>query len=143
MATGHLRGEARFTYDSALVHLLAIPLWRLEPVDNQPRYVFESVDASARHIVTIGTGVREMWATIRCENQPAELKDMLRAGMHADEVLTYQESESGTEYPSKLVEIEGGEVALMPDRERYGMGEYEVRIRLRREDGGTFDGLLT
>lgn len=147
MATAHLIGDARFTFTppggSLTTHKLAIPLWRLSPVDNQPRYVFESADLTARHIVTIGTGVREIWATIRMDNEPGNLRIMLRAGLQQDVTLTYYRTESGTAYPAKLVEVEGGEVVLTPDRDRYGMGEWEARIRLRRVDGNNFDGLLT
>ncbi len=136
MATEGLRGTtASIAYtpsgESQITHQLAYPFLELEAVDPQPRHVFVSADLSTRHIVQIGEGARDLWATIRFENEPGELKDLLRAGLHDDVTLTYEADESATGIDCKLIEIEGGEVALRPDRARHGYGEWEVRIRLR------------
>lgn len=123
---------------ATVTHTLAYPFLELERVEVQPRFVFESADLSARHIVTIGAGVQDLWATIRFENEPDELLTLLRAGLHEGATLTYRPAASGPEYECTLVDVEGGEVALRPDRVRHGYGEWECRIRLR----GDFDGLL-
>ncbi|HSH44474.1 MAG TPA: hypothetical protein VK966_01325 [Longimicrobiales bacterium] len=140
MATAALKGDARLEY-GATTHLLAAPLLELEPADVQPLKQFESADLTTRHIVTIGDGVRELHGTIRFENEPNALKALLRAALYEDETVTYRESGGGTGYPVKIVGTDTGGAALRPDRQRYGFGEWEVRVHLRATSG-TLDGLL-
>lgn len=145
MATQALKGDARFAYDpggGTITHLLALPLMDMQPVDGQPRFEWWSANQRTREIVTIGGGVSELWGTIRMDNQPNELKDMLRAAIHEDVTVTYRETAVGTAFPCKIVTTDSGEVALTPDPDRGGYGEWQVRVLLRRVDGGTFDGVL-
>lgn len=145
MATAHKKGTARFEYTLEGVlttFLLALPLRELTPVDIQPRFEWWSANESARRIVLIGNGVRDLWATIRMDDEPAALKALLRAGLHDDVVLTYRLSAGGVGYPCKLVETDTGEAEIKPDRDRRAFAEYETRIRLRRVDGGHLDDLL-
>lgn len=151
MATAALRGDARIVYTapgagSPTTHLLALQLMDLEPVDAIARHEWWSADMSTRSVLTVGSGVRELYGTIRCDNQPSELKTLLRHALNSDVTLTYRLTAAGTAYTCKLVAVVGakpGESGVIPDRDRYGFGEWEVRVHLRRVDGGTFDGLLT
>lgn len=142
MATAALKGSASLTPDGGSAHTLAVPLRDFEVIDRQPRHEWESADLSARNIVTIGDGVRDLWATIRFENEPGALKTLLRSAIYEDTTVTYQEESGGATFDCKVIATASGDVALQPDRDRYGFGEYEARIHLRRVDGGTFDDLL-
>jgi hypothetical protein len=144
MATAHLRGSERLQF-GAITHLLAIPLQDLQ---------FGRID---------------MWATIRCDNQPAQLIALLEAGL-MDETITYRRTAAGAAYPLKLVEVEGAVLAdsyhawwsadglsrsvvkvgpgpvgrrlINPDRDRAAMREWEARVHFRRVDGSTLEALL-
>lgn len=150
MATAALRGDARISYTppagALTTHLLALELSELEPIDGGSRYEWWSEDKTARSVVTVGSGVRELYATIRCDNQPGELKTLFRHALDSDVTLTYRLTAAGTAFECKLVAVVGarqGESGVIPDRDRYGFGEWEARVHLRRVDGGTFDGLLS
>ncbi len=149
MATSALLGDARIEYtppsEALVTHLLAVPLIELEG------------------------GQIDLWGTIRCENQPTNLIDLLENGL-MDVTLTYRLTDSGTAYPVKLVEVVGAILdpsyhawwskdgltrhvvkvgtapvarkLLSPDRDRLGFGEYEARLHLRRTDGDDLEDLL-
>ena len=146
MATAHLLRTARFTYTppggSPVVHLLALPLRELEVIDSRSRYDWWSEDGTSREIVTVGPSVREMVATIRMEDQPNELRAMLRAAIENDVTLNYEPTTGGTSYPVKVVRVLGGDggVQITLDRSRRG---WEARIHIRRVDGGTLDGIIS
>lgn len=144
MATAAIRGDERFEYTppggALTTHLLAVPLQEVEAIDTRPRTEWWSADGTARRVVTIGTGVRELRATVRMEDQPGNLKALLRAGLHDDVTITYRRAALGTAYPCKLVTVEGGEAGVRRDREK--VRTWEARIHIRRVDGGTFDALL-
>lgn len=146
MASAHHRGSARITYPApgggTITHHLAWPLRELEPADEYIVFEWWSADKTARNVVTVGSGVRELWATIRADNQPAELKALLRAGLIDNVTLSYRRSAAGAAFPFLLVATSTGGVRLERDRARGVLGEYEVRIHMRRVDGGTFDELL-
>lgn len=147
MATAHHRGSASILYPApgagTITHLLAWPLRELEPADEYSAFEWWSADRTKRNVVEIGTGVRDLWATIRADNQPAELKALLRAGLIDNVTLSYRRSAAGATFPFLLVATSTGGVRLERDRARAALGEYEVRIHMRRVDGGTFDELLT
>ncbi len=152
MATDALKGSARFEYTSpesstTVTHLLAVPLLAVAPASRRQRFEFWSADETNREVVVVGDGVPEVLATIRCENDPAGLTAMLRAALEHDVELTYfMESGDSDGLPVKVVAIVGSggdEIALEPDPDRVGFGEYMVRLQLRRTDGsGTLDRLL-
>lgn len=147
MASAHRSGSARIEYTppgaSLTTHLLALPLRELEPADEHAAFEWWSADKSSRSVVAVGSGVRDLWATIRADNQPAELKALLRAGLLGNVTMTYRRSATGTAFPFLLVATSTGGVRLERDRARAAFGEYEVRIHIRRVDGGSFDDLLT
>jgi len=147
MATQALQGSATIKFTPAggteIVHTLAVPLKEVEPTDPRTRFEWWSADLRNRNVVTVGGGVREIEATIRMDNQPDQVKQMLRVGLEENGTLTYQRTSGGTEFPAKLVAVVGAEAASVePDRDRAGFGEYEARLRLRRVDGGDFDELV-
>lgn len=149
MATTQLKGDASLAYVDPttsldVLHLLAIPLWGVQPFDNGARYDWWAEDLDSREVVTVGEGVSDILATIRCENQPAALKTLLRLALRHDLVLTY--TEDSVEYAMRLVAIEGASsqdlTPLLPDRDRLGFGEWECRLHLRAAGSTTtLDGL--
>jgi hypothetical protein len=153
MATAHLKGTPRFTYthpvDGATTHLLALPLSpvrEIVPSHRRERHDWWAADLVNREVVTIGGGVREVVCTIRMDNQPVELMEMLRVALEDDVTLTYERTTGGTGFPVRVVEImgaQGDEIPIEPARARYGGGEWEVAVRLRRTDGGVLDGMFT
>ncbi len=153
MATAHLSGEARFTYTpqggSEIVHLLAVPLSpvrELRPSSRVARYDWWAWNNVDREIVTVGDRVPEVVATIRLDDEPVELMAMLETALDDDTTLVYQLTESGAEFPVRVVEVmdsQGGDLGIIGDRGRFGAGEWEVQVRLRRTDGGSLAGIFT
>lgn len=146
--TQHQGTTAQLTYTPPggvlTTHLLALPLRDLRPVDARVRHEWWSGDLTTREVVVIGDGVRELVATIRFDDEPGSLKDLLRAGLEDDVTITYEKVAGGTSFPFKLLEVVGSDgVELQPDADRWGLGEWQCRIRIRRVDGGSFDSLLT
>lgn len=150
MATTHMKGDASFFFDDpeygvTMEHRLAIPLHDVQPVDLMRRYEWWSEDLTTRSIVTIGDGVRDVLGTIRMDNQPTQLKRMLRLALREDLTLRY--SYAGVDYDVKLVAVVGAsgldDVPLAPDRARAGYGEWEVRVHLRATGSTTtLDGIF-
>ena len=124
---------------------LAIPLWDIQPMDVRERHDWWATDNSNREIVTVGEAdVYDILATIRFDNEPTELKTMLRLALQYDLTLTY--SQNSVNYPVRLVAIVGAvspsTTPLSPDRDRHGYGEWEVRVHLRRTDGSNLNSLF-
>lgn len=150
MATRHLFGSASIEYvaegGTPVTHLLGAKLLDLAPADVLRRYDFFADDHVARRTVTVGTGVSDLLATIRYEDDPAALKAMLRRGLRSNATLSYLEEAGGDVYPVKLVAVVGAssqdETPIIRDRSRWRLGEWECRVHLRRVDGLTLDGLL-
>jgi hypothetical protein len=150
MATVALLGDAFFSYNLPISpfgvasHSLAHPLTDIVPINRRARYDWWAEDLVNREVVTLGGGVREIMATIRFENEPDELTEMMRLALQYDLTLSY--SQNAVVYPMHLVSISGAsaenETPLQPDRDRYGYGEWECRLHLRRIDGGTLDGIF-
>jgi hypothetical protein len=150
MATAALTvRDATITYTppggAQVVHQLAIPLLQIEPVDRMERHDWWAADLDNREVVTVGAGVYEIMATVRFENEPANLKALLRTALRDDVTLFY--TLGSTIYPLRLVAVLGAsgadETPLAPDRDRYGFGEWECRLHLRRTDGSTLDSLFS
>jgi hypothetical protein len=146
MSTRKHYGNAGFKYGAGpTTHQLAAPLRELRPIALQRRYRRWSLDYTAVDTVVIGAGVDDLLAVIRYDDQPAELRAMLKAGMNGTQLDYYPDLALATLYPFRLVEVQGGsgdEVAILPDRDRFAHGEYEATVRLRRMDGATVDSLL-
>jgi hypothetical protein len=150
MATAHFPGTtATATYTplaggSPVVHKLAVPIRDIEPLDARTRFESWSADLTAREVVVVGAGVRDIVGSIRYDDQPAELKALIREGWEHDVVIAYQEMTAGPIYQLRIVEVVGGHgvAGVIPDRDRFAFGEYEARLRLRLAGSGTLDGLL-
>ena len=152
MATAHLRGTARILYthptDGATTHLLALPLSpvrEIVPSRLRRRHDWWAANNVDREVVTIGDGVYEVVCTIRMDNEPAELLEMLRVALEEDVTLTYERVTGGGQFPLRVVEIPGSgpdATTIEPARARYGGGEWEVSVRLRRTDGGDLTGMF-
>ena len=150
MATLQFRDAASITYVqpvspfAAVIHTLALPLMEVEPVDRRERHDWWAADNKTREIVTVATDVSEIFATIRLENQPDALKTLLRYALQYDVELNY--AQIGFSALVHLVSVVGAtdkdSTPLRPDRDRYGFGEFECRVHLRRIDGGTFASLI-
>lgn len=147
-----LKGDAGFKYTdpdtaSTVTVTLAVPLFRPTPGESDVRFATWSLNRKNRDVVTLDDAVDEVWARLRFHSNVSELKALLRQGLN-DVTLTYYPSLAviGTNYPCKLVALDGADpntFALTPDSARYGFGEFEVRLHLRRVDGGTFDGIFS
>ena len=141
-----VEGAAAFKYSSGPVvtHDLQQPLRDIEPVRRQARWEASSLDFTASEVVTVGSGVHEIVAVLRYESDEPGLLDALEYGANGGQLDYYPDTvgSPGTFYPSKLVEPSGNEIRLLRDRDLGPIGEHEVTIRLRREDGGTYDALL-
>jgi hypothetical protein len=141
MATSALKGASSLKYTpnggTETTHVLAIPLWDVQPIDRGERHDWWAADLSTREVVTVGDGVRDVLATIRLDNEPLSLKTMLRTALREDTTLTY--TQDSVDYTVRIVAIVGAtnsdHVPLQPDRDRLGYGEWEVRIHLRSVDG--------
>lgn len=154
MASRHLYGSAELEYTPAegydpVVHPLAVPLminpaWGFQATRRRRRWETWSADQTVREVFVLGSGVSEIGALIRFEDEPEDLIELLRAGLDDGVTLTYRPyGPYGAEYDCLLVSVADGDViTLQPDRERFSLGEYEVAIVLRRVDGGTFEAIL-
>lgn len=153
MATGtQLKASASLTWTppggSETTILLRVPLGvvkEFRPSILRARFDWWAKDYRNRRTVTIGPGVREIVWTLRLDDEPVQLLRMLRDGLEHDVTITYQYEIGGPTFPFRIVEIIGAgkdEVPILPDRHRWGGGDWEVPFRARRTDGGTFDALL-
>jgi hypothetical protein len=153
MATAHVKGSATLTYTptggTETEHLLAVPLSPvrdLVPSLRRRRWDWWADDLRSREVVSLESDVSEVVATIRLDDEPVELLALIQDALENDLTLTYTPVTSGEDFPVRIVEVvgaDGDEVVLTPDRDRYGFGEWEVTLRLRRTDGGTLDGVFT
>jgi hypothetical protein len=152
MATAQLKGNAEIEYDDGVytvVHLLAVPLLvspaaGFRSTRRRRLYTTWSADQRIRETFTLGEPVDEIVGTVRFDNQPTELRELIRAGLEDDAAMIYRPyGLTGDEFPCKLVATldgDAGEIVLTPDR--VGFKEYTVGLVLRRVDGGTFESLL-
>jgi hypothetical protein len=142
-----VEGAAAFKYESGgtQTHNLEQPLRDIQPVRRKKRYVGSSIDFSAFHVVTIGSGVHEIVATIRYESDPSGLLDVLEHGADGGEIDYYPDTVGAPaeKYDSWLIAPGGDEIALMRDSQLGNSDYYEVQIHLRCSDGGNYDALLT
>lgn len=154
MATVQHFGAAEFEWDAGVyneVHLLAVPVTTNAPaggfvsIARRRRWAAYSADLRTRTVFVLDSGVDEVVVTIRYDDQPVQLRAFLRAGLDGADVIYRHYGPGGDEIPCQVVEVVGAgadEELIKPDRERWQLGEWETTIRLRRVDGGTFEGIL-
>lgn len=125
---------------------LAVPLRDVQPSFRIRRYISESLDFTARQVFSVSTGVYEIVATLRMNNDEQGLVDFLRYGARGS-VLVYSTanttgSTAGTSV--YLIEPSGDVLDTLMDRQR-GSGSFEdleLTCRFRRTDGGSFSTML-
>lgn len=151
MASGHIKGTARITYtpfgdSTEIVHLLAVPFLEVRPAKPQRRFEWWSADGSARSTRTIGDSQLDVVVTIRMDNDQEGLTELLRQALEHDIELNYLKEESADPITFKVVAIVGatdpGDIALDPDPDRFGFGEYMVRLHLRATGSSTWEAIL-
>jgi hypothetical protein len=154
MATAWVKGSASILWTpvggSEIQHKLAVPLGIVREIVPSrawgEHYDWWAASKKHRRTVTVGlpTVYEIVWVN-RLENQPVEFMDLLEQCKLFDIEAAYLPSESGPQYPFRVVEIMGSApdaVTIQPDRDRYGGGEWEGAFRARRTDGGSFNALL-
>jgi hypothetical protein len=142
MASRALSGDARITWSGG-TFLLAVPLQRVSQQAPRARFEWWALDQRTREVVAIEGGARDVEATIRCDDTPETLLALLRAGIESDEVMGYQYEAGGASIPFVIVAVIGQQdIGLEPDPDRFGFGEWAVRVRLRRTDGGGWEDVL-
>lgn len=153
MATRIYKGAAEIEYQplvgSPVTHLLAVPLLvsathGFKATLRRRLWTGWSADLTERETYRLGEQVDEIVGTVRFDNQPRELRELIRAGLEDNAAMIYRPYGAvGDDFPCILVDVPGaqpGEIPLVPDRP--GFKEWKVTLRLRRIDGGTFDDLL-
>lgn len=150
MATRHYKGSARFEYTPVggvlTQHRLAAPLLDFEIGEDITVFSWWAEDRRTREVVTVGTGAPEFVASIRFDNQPNALREMLVAAVRDDVTLTYYPDADAPGIPLKVVEVAGapaGMVRLERDPDRFMFNEWMARVRFRRVDGGDLSDLFT
>lgn len=113
-----------------LTHVLAHPfVLDASPGRSATRYSRDSLDRSAREVITIGSGRAEFEATHRFDRLPWDLIDILSYAADGSK-LTYYPDTAGPGWELWLIPTPEL-VALLQDPDRYGFGEYSVRLRFR------------
>jgi hypothetical protein len=153
MASVQRKGAAEIEYDPAsgpaVVHLLAVPLLvspaaGFQSVRRRVMWSRWNADNTIREAFVLGEAVDEIIGTVRFDDQPAELRELIRSGLEDDVDLIYRPyGPSGEDFTCKLVGQPGaaeGEIILTPDR--VGFREYTAQLWLRRVDGGNWESLL-
>jgi hypothetical protein len=126
--------NAGFRYTSgsqARVIRLAFPMkLEMAPARTTRRYASDSLDLSAREVISIASGRNEVEATLRFNRNARDLLEMLRHAADGTVVTYYPDLAVNTGYALWLVS-EGDTINLNPDAARYGYGEYQKRVRFR------------
>lgn len=137
------RGEALiWDGESGQMHTLRVPLQKLLPAGSMYRAVRESADRHVREVVTVGKGVNEITARIRYDEAPAELNEMIRAGVAGHPLVYIPDSNDlDTAYEMELLEP-GADWVQQMDEDWVVFQETAVPVRLRRMDGGSLSGLF-
>ena len=146
-----LKGDAGFKYTLpgpvTVTVPLEMPLRAIHTLDRGVRFEQWNILGSARDVIEVaGSRIREIWAAVRFHRDLAALQDLVYYGLN-DTALSYFPSLAvpGTSFPCKLVAVAtatGDAVEFPLDSARFAFAEFELRFRLRRVDGGTFNALL-
>lgn len=103
------------------------------------RYRNVALDQRTVDVVTIDGGADEMDVHVRFIDAPADFLTMLEHAADGVTVSYFPDTAGGTSYPLQFM---NGDVVLRGDRDRWGFGEYESALRIRRVDGGSLAALL-
>lgn len=135
MASANLTGSARFTFtpgSSGLTSpfLLAVPLSPLPDFqieDQRLRFSWRSADRSARAVVVFPTDKSDLFAAVRFDDEPDDLRKLLRLTM--DGVIADLKYHPTSGHAGVDVEVESFG-RLVPDGSRGGMGEFRTDVHL-------------
>lgn len=139
-----LNTNAAITWSSGTgterVLLLDVPLRDLRPGFTRTVFTAESLDKSDIQSITVGNGANELVGTVRYEDDPQGLMDMVAAGA-ANTTLTYipQLSDPDLSYSVKLIsprDLSALNVQLDPQRSTFG--EMSIELRFRQTDETAF-----
>lgn len=141
-----LQGDAGFKYTpdaSEITVNLEAPLRQIRPMRRKTRFRVEAMDNKTIETITIANStVHEIRAFLRYSNNQADILKMLSHGADGVTLDYYHSLSEGTKYPSILIEPTGHDIEMAMDRDLGVLGRHEIEIRLRRIDGGTYDGIL-
>lgn len=122
------------------VLLLDVPLRDLRPGFTRTVFTAESLDKSDIQSITVGNGANELVGTVRYEDDPQGLMDMVAAGA-ANTTLTYipQLSDPDVNYSVKLISPRDlSALNLQLDPQRSTFGEMSIELRFRQTDETAF-----
>ena len=141
-------GDTCFKYPAAVPTVtvpLRAPIREIEPIDSTPMTGATSFDKTKTERITFGSTIYELMCTLRYINNPRAVLDMLTTMAKDGTLVSYHDPCGGAAdfTNAELVAPTGKKIKLKLDRDLGKWGRYEVRIHLRRTDGGDFDSVLT
>lgn len=132
---------------SETTHQLTIPIWRLRPARRKRRFSARSVTRDNDFVWSLGSGVHELTAEVRFDEDPADLLDLLEAGADGRKITLdsdLSDTSTNTNFPSRVINIEN-KARIRPEEDRVahqGTGNYRVELTLRHDSTGTYQGIF-
>lgn len=120
------------------VHELRVPLFDARPAHTLQVFGGTSLDGSVREAFTIESGANDLLATVRLDENPQSLMDLVKAGSR-NTTLTYYPSlsDAGTSFDVQLISpLTPAEVDVDP--QLGNRGDRSVELRFRRTDQSAF-----
>lgn len=137
------KGNAAFTWTDSTAtppdraYLLNRPLDRVQYAVRQTTYTQDSLDLTVRQTYTIGTGVYEIVAQIRYDDDPADLIDLIRYGQRGGTITYWPDLTNDAEsYACYLIDPLGA--APLELESSYPAVGSLVTVRLRQTTGVRF-----
>ena len=128
---------------------LAVPLRDVRPSYRVAQFVAESLDFRARQVLTISSGVYEIVATLRYNDDQQQLIDFLKYGVQGVPMIYSTAITTGstdgtppTGTTMYLIDPTGDVVDTVIDRQRGSFEDLEVTCRWRRSDGASFSTMF-
>ena len=138
-------GKAAITWTSTedtpiieRVHQLRVPLFDARPSHTMQTYGGQSLDGSVRETFTIESGANDLTATVRMDDNPQSLIDLIKAGSRNTTLVYYPNlQDSDTSYSVKLISpLTPAEVGL--DGQTGNRGGRSIELRFRQTDQSAF-----
>lgn len=123
---------------------LAVALRNVRPAWRLRQWVAESLDYANREVFTVSTGVYEIVADLRYNDDQQALIDFLRYGSYGVPMVYSTANTTGSTAGTAMYMIEpsGDSIDALMDRQRERFGDLEITCRFRRTDGGSFSTML-
>jgi len=136
-------GSPAFKWGSSSSLVLVEPLKFREGGYSHAKTRFRSVAIDQRtvRVETFGGGAEEIACHIRFVGDASNLLDMLVTAVDGEVLDYYPDGTLSLFYPVLVMSFDEM-VSIVPDRDRFGFGEWEVPVILRRVDGGSLAGLV-